>query len=186
MVSLIRNGDAEAFDEVYDRYWLKLYAEAARRVRSEDDAKDVVQDLFITLWEKRESIEIRNSLAAYLFTAIRNRILNYIKANIVKGDYLDTLAATIHRFDHPADAQAISDDMDSFIDQWINHLSPRVKQIFMLSRRENLSIREIAQKLSLSDQTVKNQLGKAVSDLRRYVGRGAAGLSSLLGIFLGS
>lgn len=180
MIALIRKGSVEAFDVIYERYWLKLYTEAVKRVRSEDDAKDLVQDLFINIWEKREKIEIRNSLAAYLFAAVRNRILNYIKANIVKGNYLDSLGEAIYRYDHAPDEQIILDDMKGLLDQGMNRLPPRVKEVFVLSRDENLSIREIAEKLSLSDQTVKNQLTKAVNHLRLYAGRGLARISLLV------
>lgn len=180
LLSMMKDGSSEAFDEIYERYWLKLYAEAFKRLRSEDDAKDLVQDLFITLWEKKEILVVTKSLGAYLFTSIKHRVLNFIAANAVKGNYLDSLSATIADYDNSSYERIISDDLQVFIDQRINDLSPRVKEVFLLSRNENLSVKEIATKLNVSDQTVKNQLTKALKDLR--VGLG--GISTTLSFFL--
>jgi RNA polymerase sigma-70 factor (family 1) len=173
----MKEGNADAFEQIYERYWEKLYAGAVKRVRSEAEAKDLVQDLFITLWSKRDTIVIQKSLAAYLFTSIRHRVLNYVKSNIVKGDYIEALSRVSDQFDNSADLKVISEDLEWFIDQRINDLSPRVKEVFLLSRNENLSVKEIAEKLNVSDQTVKNQLTKAVRDLRLFISGGSTALS---------
>lgn len=180
LLSMMRDGNSKAFDEVYERYWLKLYVEAFKRLRSEDDAKDLVQDLFITLWARKQTLVVNKSLGAYLYTSIKHRVLNFIAANAVKGDYIDSLSVTIADYDNSSYERIISDDLQLFIDQRIDNLSPRVKEVYLLSRNENLSVKEIAAKLNVSDQTVKNQLTKALKDLRISISDISPTLSILL------
>lgn len=172
----MKAGDTDAFEEIYDRYWEKLLAAAVKRIHSEEDAKDIVQDLFILLWERRESLVIQKSLGAYLYTAIKHRVINYVKANVSKGDYLSTLASAIAAYENSPDEQVMSGDLEAFINDRIDQFSPRIKEVFLLSRNENLSVKEIATRLQVSDQTVKNQLTKAVKDLRLYIRGGATTL----------
>jgi RNA polymerase sigma-70 factor (ECF subfamily) len=91
LTHLLCDGNREAFNEIYERYWLKLYMASIKRIKSSDDAKDIVQDLFISLWMKRESLVINKSLSSYLYTAIKYKVINYIEANIVKNNYLSSL-----------------------------------------------------------------------------------------------
>jgi RNA polymerase sigma-70 factor (family 1) len=169
LTALIRAGRRDAFNEIYDRYWLKIFTAAVKRVRSRDDAKDLVQDLFFTLWTKRESLVVNTSLSAYLFTAIKYKVINYIESNIVKENYLRSLDAVLIDYDNSANEAIMSRDLEEFLDDRINDLSPKVKEVFQLSRNENLSIKEIAERLHLSDQTVKNQISKALKILRVHL-----------------
>lgn len=166
---MLKDGNRDAFNEIYERFWLKLFVVAAKRIRSRDDAKDIVQDLFISLWLKRESLEIHASLSAYLFTAIKYRIINHIESNIVRGSYLESLSKALVDYDNSTHETIIKRDLEQFISSGIDQLSPKVKEVFVLSRKENLSIDEIAQRLNLSDQTVKNQISKAIKMLRIHL-----------------
>jgi RNA polymerase sigma-70 factor (ECF subfamily) len=169
LVSLMRQGNRLAFNEIYERYWLKLYILAMQRLQSKDDAKDLVQDLFFSLWMKRETLVINTSLSSYLFTAIKYKVINHIESRIVKGNYLNSLNKALIDYDNSTNEKIISRDLEQFIDSGINHLSPKVKEVFELSRKENLSINEIAEKLNISDQTVKNQLSKALKILKVHL-----------------
>ena len=165
----MRRGHREAFNEIYDRYWLKIFISAVRRVHSKDEAKDLVQDLFLTLWIKRDSLLITTSLSAYLFSAIKYKVINYIESNIVKANYLNSLDKALLDYDNSPNENIISRDLEQFLDVGINNLSPKVKEVFELSRKEHLSIREIAERLHVSDQTVKNQISKALKVLRVHL-----------------
>ena len=171
-----------AFNEIYERYWLKLYLSAFRRLRAKDDAKDLVQDLFFSLWMKRHSLAITNSLSSYLFTAVKYRVINHIESNVVRGAYLDSLKGNLVECDNSTDEAIIGRDLERFIDHGIDTLSPKMKEVFELSRRENLSVNEIADKLNLSEQTVKNQISKALKILRLHVGDISATVVFLLAI----
>lgn len=169
LVSLMKQGNRHAFNEIYDRYWLKIFMTAAKRVRSRDDAKDLVQDLFFALWMKRDSLIINTSLSSYLFAAIKYRVINYIESNVIRNNYLSSLDRALADYDNSVDETIISNDLEQFLDQGINNLSPKVKEVFEMSRKENLSIKEIAERLHVSDQTVKNQITKALKLLRVHL-----------------
>jgi RNA polymerase sigma-70 factor (family 1) len=135
-----------------------------------DDARDLVQDLFVSLWTNRESLVIRTSLSSYLYTAIKYRVINYIESNIVRGNYLKSLNSAVVDYDNSTTDTIISSDLQQFLDSQIDNLSPRVREVFELTRNENLSIRQVAERLNISDQTVKNQISKALKILRVHIG----------------
>jgi len=169
LIALMKKGRREAFNEIYDRYWLKLYVAAFKRLKSKDDAKDIVQDLFISLWMKRDTLTINSSLSSYLFTAVKYKVINHIQANQVKKNYLNSLTDAVVDYDNSTHEQISRNDLEVFIESKVARLSPKVKEVFQLSRKENLSINEIAERLHTSDQTVKNQLSKALKILRIHL-----------------
>ena len=169
LVALMKQGRREAFNEIYERYWLKLYIAAVKKLKSKDDAQDIVQDLFISLWMKRETLIINSSLSSYLFAAIKYKVINHIQSNIVKRNYLNSLDEAVMNYDDSTHESIAKNDLEHFINSKVADLSPKVKEVFELSRKENLSINEIAQKLQTSDQTVKNQLSKALKILKVHL-----------------
>lgn len=169
-----------AFNEIYERYWLQLYTSACKKLRSTDDAKDIIQDLFVSLWLKRHSLVITTRLSSYLFTAVKYRIINHIESNIVKGDYLRMLSQAAAQYDNSTHDIVMSRDLERQIDFGIEKLSPKMKMVFQLSRRENLSVNEIADRLNISEQTVKNQITKAMKILRLHMSDISATLLFLL------
>lgn len=173
LLSLMRKGRREAFNEIYARYWEKVYQVAARRIRSREESKDLVQDLFFSLWVKRETLVINTSIDAYLFTAIKYKVINYIEANIVKEKYLKSLEQSVVDYDNSTHEQLIFQNLDELLQVGIKSLSPRVREVFELSRNEHLSINEIAERLQLSNQTVRNQISIALKTLRMQVYSGA-------------
>lgn len=176
-------GNRNAFNEIYERYSLKIFMAASKRLRSRDDAKDLVQDLFFSLWMKRDSLVINTSLSAYLFTAIKYKVINHIESNIVRENFLNSLDTALIDYDNSPNEVIISKDLEEFLDLRINNLSPKVKEVFQLSRKENLSVREIAERLHLSDQTVKNQISKALKVLRVHLSDISATLTFFLSFF---
>lgn len=169
MLLLIRQGERQAFHEIYERYWQKLYRVAAKKIRSGDEAKDLIQDLFVSLWLKRETLVVNTSLSAYLFTAIKYKVINYIEANIVKQDYVNSLDKAVIDYDNSTREKIVCNDLESLLQTGIDTLSPKVREVFELSRKEHLSVNEIAEKLKVSHQTVKNQISKALKTLRLHL-----------------
>jgi RNA polymerase sigma-70 factor (family 1) len=185
LLKLMTQDHREAFNEIYERYSVKLYLTAFKRLRSEDDAKDMVQDLFLSLWLKRQSITIKTSLSAYLYTAVKHKVINYAESNIVRGNYLNSLNKTLIEYDNSTHDTIVSRDLEQHIDFGIDRLSPKMKMVFELSRRENLSVNEIADRLQLSEQTVKNQISKALKILRVHVSDISAGILLLVALAAG-
>jgi RNA polymerase sigma-70 factor (family 1) len=180
LTHLLCDGNREAFDEIYERYWLKLYMASIKRIKSSDDAKDIVQDLFVSLWMKKETLVINRSLSSYLYMAIKYKVINYIEANIVKNNYLNSLNKAVMDYDNSTYETINFQDMEKLLDSGINNLTPKVKEVFELSRKKNLSVKEISQKLNVSDQTIKNQISKALKSLRVHLQNVSAGLFSFL------
>jgi RNA polymerase sigma-70 factor (family 1) len=167
LVILLKDGDKAAFTEIYNRYAESLAGFAASKLYSLDDARDLLHDLFVKLWENRDQLNITSNLQTYLFAVVRHRIIDKIRKNITRQDY----AAMLQRLDtghQPGVEQQIAEkELKQQINNALNELPPRVKEIYQLSRDQNLSNSEIAAKLNLSEQTVKNQLSVALKHLRQ-------------------
>ena len=169
LLALMREGRKDAFIEIYERYWLRLYIAAVKRLKSRDDAKDIVQDLFFSFWMKRETVVINTSLCSYLFAAIKYKVINYMESNIVKSSYRNSRNAALTDYGNFIHQQISKSDLEVFIDLKVAHLSPKVKEVSELSTKENHSISEIAEKLHTSNRTVKNKLGKVLKTFKVHL-----------------
>ncbi|MRG46008.1 RNA polymerase sigma-70 factor [Chitinophaga sp. SYP-B3965] len=168
LLSLLRDSDIGAFNTIYDRYSRPLHLYILSKTDRGETSKDVLQDLFATLWEKRFTLDIQLSLRSYLYQSVRHKIIDLYRKDSTYRKYLQQL---IEHFD--AQPHNISETYDykakaSEVFEAINRLPARMKEIFMLSRFENLSIEQIASRLDLSQQTVKNQITKALKILRTH------------------
>jgi len=166
LVSLLKSDNVAAFNAIYERYSKALYLFIYSKLDAAEISKDVLQDLFVSLWEKRQSLVLKESLKSYLYQAARHKIIDIYRKNTTYRKYLQQL---IEHFDEQP--HSISDQLDTKartqeMFEAINHLPEKMKEIFMLSRFENLSVEQIASHLNLSQQTVKNQITKALKILR--------------------
>jgi len=167
LIRLLKEDDEAAFAEIYNRYAKELANFTASKLFSLDDAKDIIHDLFVTLWEDRKQIHITSNLKTYLFTIARHRIIDKIRKNVTREEYA-LMLQSLTKVQHPDIEQQISaKELQQTILQSLDQLSPRVREIYQLSREKHLSIPEIAAKLQLSEQTVKNQLSTALAHLRK-------------------
>lgn len=166
LLSLLKEDDITAFNTIYDRYSRPLYLYITSKTDTGDVSKDILQELFTSLWEKRLLLDIHQSLKSYLYQTARYKIIDVYRRNATYRKYLQQL---IEHFD--AQPHSISDTLDHKtraheVLEAINRLPEKMKEIFMLSRFEHLSIEQIASRLDLSQQTVKNQISKALKILR--------------------
>lgn len=165
-IALLKAGDHVAFTAIYEHYAEKLTGFANSKLFDLNDTRDIIHDIFVKLWEDRLNLSIERNLEAYLFAMVRYRIIDKIRKNITHERYAEMLS-TLEVSQGPDIEQKIAvDELDQKFRKSIDQLSPRVKEIFLLSRHEDLSIQEIAIKLGLSEQTVKNQLTYALKHLR--------------------
>ena len=168
LIHKLQQGDSCAFAEIYELYAPRLTAFASSKLASLEEAKDVIHDVFVYLWEQRTSIAITKDLGALLFTITRNRIIDHIRKNSSHEAYalqLKQLSVLYHGPDQLLEAK----DVQELIAVAVAEMPKRVREIYQLSREEHLSIPEIANKLQLSEQTVKNQLSTALNLLRKSV-----------------
>ena len=169
LTRLLKSDDEKAFAEIYRRYAKSLADFAASKLSNLEDAQDIIHDIFVKLWEDRERLQITSNLKTYLFTLTRHRIIDKIRRNITREEYAAMLQSLTNAYQPSIEQQIAVKELEQTIENSLNQLSPRVKEIYQLSREENLSIPEIAEKLQLSEQTVKNQLSTALSHLRKSV-----------------
>jgi len=167
LIRLLKEDNAAAFAEIYKRYAKSLADFTASKLFNLEDAQDIIHDLFVKLWEDREQLNITSNLKTYLFTITRHRIIDKIRRNITREEYAAMLQSLVNAHQPNVEQQIAAKELQQTIENSLNELSPKVKEIYQLSREENLSIPEIAEKLQLSEQTVKNQLSTALSHLRK-------------------
>lgn len=170
LIDLLKAGDKLAYTHIYDRYNWLLHTHAYKKLNDREEAKDVVQGVFMTLWAKRESIELTSNLAGYLYTAIRNQILNLIAHKQVQSKYIDSIADFAEVGTVQADFQVRERELQSIIEREIALLPPKMREIFLMSRKANLTHREIALDLNLSEHTVRTQIRNALRILRVRLG----------------
>lgn len=170
LADLLKSGDKLAFTEIYERYWGVLLRHARRMLHDDEETKDVLQEVFITLWNKAPELELNTSLSSYLYALVRNRILNLIARDKVKASYLASLEDFIDHGEATADYAIRTNQLAAQIEEELALLPPKMRAVFELSRKHNLSYHQISEKLSISDNTVKKQISKAIKQLKLKLG----------------
>ncbi len=155
-------GDLD-FEMLFKTHYKALHAYATIILKDEDDAEEIVQQLFLKFWEKRELLSVQTSLKAYLYKCIYHDSLNYLKHQKVKSKYQDF---TQHRMDNTYNDRLEVTELQQQINLALNDLPEQCRTIFQMSRFEELKYREIAEALGLSIKTVENQMGKALRIMR--------------------
>jgi len=166
LLLLLQNGEKWAFDEIYARYWEKLFVYLIKVVTDKEEASDILQEIFISLWHRRFSLGGISSLKAYLFMSAKYKSLDYIKENINKNRYLESITVFFDRQNDSMEEQYAADELSILIDKEIDRLPPKMREVFILSRRENLSHKMISEKLMISEKTVKKQINNVLKVLR--------------------
>jgi RNA polymerase sigma-70 factor (family 1) len=167
----LKQNNVSVFNTIYLHYSKPLYVYLLHKLKDPELCNDVLQDIFVTVWEKRDELKIDISLKAYLYQAARYKIVDIYRRDVKYQKYLAELAGYII-----VDPSTITDRIDQRkkleeIENAVNNLPEKMKEIFILSRFEHQSTRDIASKTNLSQQTVKNQISKALRILRiNYMG----------------
>ncbi|MES2276123.1 MAG: RNA polymerase sigma-70 factor [Bacteroidota bacterium] len=174
LIRLIQKGEIKAFDEFYKVNWRPMYLMAFRATGSVDEAKDLVQNVFINFWNTKESIDAERFQTAYLFTALKNGIINLHKKTAIRRQHAE--AAVAAGADYTIEDQYIAKELALHLQKKVTRLPRKMQQVFVLSRFKNLSVTEIAEAMDITPQTVKNQLTSALKILRAGLG--------LLGAFI--
>ena len=178
----IANGDHGAYEALFKEHYRPLCAFAFQYVKSSDDAEEVVQDLFVKLWQDRKKLNITSSLKAYLFTAVRNRSLNAIN-KLKRNEALSDEMVDIDQNLPTGQAGEVDEDEEEMrnarVRSAIEQLPEMRRKVFKMSRFDGLKYREIAEKLGISIKTVENQMGSALKTLRTEL----ADMMPLLALF---
>ncbi len=165
LLNLLRQDDGLALSELYCRYWDKLLSVAFHRLQDPDLAKEAVQDVFFSLWKRRETIELKFSLGTYLAVAIKYRIINVMD----HGHRMRAKEATTtpkQQYAFSPEAYVIEKELWERIEAIVRQLPQKCQVVFMLSRKEGLSNKQIAEKLEVAEKTVEGHITSALHSLR--------------------
>lgn len=162
----LKKNNISGFNTVYKNYSKPLYVYLLHKLKDPELCNDVLQDIFVTLWEKRDELKIDISIKAYLYQAARFKIVDIYRRDVKYQKYLVELAGSII-----VDSSTITDRIDyrkklEEVENAVNNLPEKMKEIFILSRFEHQTTNDIASKTNLSPQTIKNQISKALRILR--------------------
>lgn len=166
LADALHQGDREAFGEVFKTYYERLCNYANSFLNNMDEAEEMVQGTFLTLWEKRENIEIHSSVKSYLYQAVHNQSLNRIKHLKVRQMYSGHVLNTVSETVDSGNEKVIGDELEIKINEAVSALPDQCRRVFQLSRYENLTYEEISMQLKISVKTVENHMGKALRIMR--------------------
>lgn len=156
----------DSFDILYVTYYPRMIRFAREYVLSEEDAENIVQDIFVLLWEKRDVLEIKVSIAPYLFTLVKNRCLDFLRHKVISEDFSKEYKAKQIALEELNCVFASDEDMENIITRAIDSLPERCREIFIKSRIEGKKYKKIAEELNISVNTVENQMSIAFRKLR--------------------
>lgn len=160
--------DERAFAEIYKRYSYKLFTAAYGKLKSKEAAEELVQDLFENLWNKRSDAQILQ-LGPYLFSAIRYRIINYIKSEKVRASYELFCRLNLAGADTSTETTVALNELNEALAAGMQHLSEKAQEVFRLSRLEQYTIPQISVRVNLSEKTVEYHLRKSLKLMRSYL-----------------
>lgn len=185
LVKQLATGDEDAFCQLYARYWERLFCFCNKFLKSYDLAENFAQDIFLKIWENREFIDPEKSFSSFLYTIARNKILNYLKhvarTESLKEKFISDYSSTPEYAQESGD-RLLEKDYLAIMHNAISRLSPRQRQIFCMSRDENMSHKEIAEQLGLSVYTVSEYMSDSLKSIKRYVSRHSDIIFPLLSI----
>jgi RNA polymerase sigma-70 factor (ECF subfamily) len=170
LLILIREGDKVAFYNIYERYCKRLYGFVLRYIKQEEDAEEIVQEVFIKVWESRNKIDVYSSFESFLFTIAYNNTISLFRKKLSEKKYLEHLKSLQQLENAPELTDEIHfNELNEKVQLLLNELTPRQKEIFQLSREEGLTHDEIAKKLNISVNTVKKHMVNTLAFLKSQI-----------------
>lgn len=166
VVKLLREGSEQAFGQVFKTWFKPLHAYAFTILRDDAAAEEMVQNVFYSIWRKRERLEINGAVKSYLYRAVHNESMNYLKHQKVRENYRVYYASRPVQESEPTDGRLREAELSEHIRKALNELPAQCRMVFQLSRFEEMKYREIAGELGISIKTVENQMGKALRLMR--------------------
>jgi RNA polymerase sigma-70 factor (family 1) len=165
LVIQLQESNKRAFEEIYDRYWYKLFCIAYHQVGSREESEELVHDIFESLWNKRQETSIRN-LSTYLVIAMKYRITNFIKSQITWRKYQEYLILNKIHETYSTDEIVQFSDLSRAVDEVMGKLPEKTSRVFQLSRFENQSVKEISDELHMSEKAVEYHITKSLKALK--------------------
>jgi len=185
LISLLRSGSQFAFERLFESYSQKLYRFSLSYLKSETEAEEIVQEVFLKIWENHESLKNETSFQSYLFTiafnAIRKHFNNKSKNEKYRTEILEFLASENSSIESKPDFEVLITKLEQLIDQ----MPDRRKEIFLKRKKEGKSVREIATSMYISPKTVENQITEAMHFLKKEFDKDRISGMIFFSLFLG-
>lgn len=169
IVELLKQGDAETFEKVFFSFAERIYYFAMRYMRNQHDAEEIVQEVFVKLWENRSNLNDQLSFSGYLFTIARNTIFNQNRKKVNEQAYQEYVKVFLENSTRRTEEDLIYSDIKGIVDKVVEDLPPQRKLIYKMSREKGLSYKEIAEELKLSERTVEAHIRLALKTLTQVL-----------------
>lgn len=165
LLAALKQGDQTAFIEIYDRYWDKLFSMAGHKLEQLEDAEEVVQNIFISLWNRRQTLTITSTLNSYLAVSVKYRVIKVLEKQHYQKKYRDSLGREVMLDDSTREWLEFT-ALKEQLEQLVKALPDKCQLVYRMSREEGFSQKEIAGKLDISEKTVEAHMGKALKAIR--------------------
>jgi RNA polymerase sigma factor (sigma-70 family) len=164
----IKDGSNQAFDVLFERYWEKMYQAAWVRLNDDAAAQDIVQEIFIKIWQRRETVSIQQSVEHYLLSAVRLSVISHFRSLKVTERRLQDALQRVELLENSIHDQADYLELEKTLEAAVNNMPEMLQQVYLL-RCQNQSVKAIAGELGLAEQTVKNYISEVTRRLRQTI-----------------
>ena len=169
LVEKLRDGDVEAFDQIFKKYGDRLFGFALNYLKSKEESESIVQEVFLKIWENRKKIKKESSLKSYLFTITYHKMCKVFRKKQIHLNFIEENKTLMHPSTVDLEKQLEYRAVLEQVDVLIEKLPQKQKEIFIKSRKEGKSTREIAEEMNLAPGTVDNQISLALKFLRKHI-----------------
>ncbi len=183
LVSLLKKNEVKAFDALFQKYSDKLFQFSFSLLKNSEDSKEIVQESFFRIWNKRNEIDSFKSFKSYLFTISYHLIIDQLRLRLKDKEYRSFLQEYFDLGDDSLNSSTDFDTLNKRIDLAVSELPEKRKQIYQLSRENGLSHKEIAEKLNINVKTVENQIGMAIKHIKQNLGNDFLPMLLLVSLF---
>ena len=168
LVELLKKGNTEAFAEIYKRYWQKMFSVAYHSLGNKQEAEEIVQDVFVSIWGRISELDIKH-LGVYLVVSVKHKATNYIKSQINFRKFQEYQIFHEIQQSHSTEEVVHFSDLSKAVEEAMKKLPEKSAEIFRKSRFENQSVKDIAHEFDLSEKAVEYHLTKSVKVLREQL-----------------
>lgn len=182
LIGRLKNNDKSALDEIFNYYYPRLYNFSKKILKIEDEIDDILQDVFLKIWLHRSKINNPETFSSFIFTITKNALLNLIRSNAKNQAFKEEFSKRIISSEYVTQNQIEFKEIKTAIDQIVSKLPEKRQKVFLLSRNEGLSNKEIAQKLNISEKTVEDHITHSIRFLKKSLSE--IGILSLLYFYL--
>lgn len=165
----LKSGDPKAFEYFFFKYHKKVFNFIKNFVTEDEEAKNILQDVFISIWENKHKINVEYPFTSILFKIAKNKSLNYLRKSLNKKLFLNYIKEDLKSFEYSTDKFIDYNELEFYFNKFINELPERRREIFLASIKDGLSYKDIAKKFNISENTVDTQIRNSLNYIREKI-----------------